>query len=261
MSDTTSDGTRTMRAVPTTEPLTELTGAPAAIYTELTRLTEAVTAAELALAARVGRSTAGKALTTLEERGLAIRIPGGYEGHRRTPDHWHAPNTRETTSGDNQSEPATPQSEPSSTAPDPAASGNTPADETAPDTAATPDDGMPIPATSPTVNAPQDTEHSGGEHAPTPQANAERQAAPAAAIPVPGGKKRLAPGALRQMVIEHLEAHSGEAFTAPKISRVIERSSGAIANALVALARQGIAEQVTDRPRTYRAATAPTGTE
>lgn len=258
MSDTTTpDGTRTMRAVPTPEPLTELTGAPAAIYTELTRLTEAVTAAELALAARVGRSTAGKALTTLEERGLATRIPGGYEGHRRTPDHWHPAPTRETTSGDSGSEHANPQSEPPSTAPDPAASGNNPADETAPDTAATPDDGKPNPATSPTVNAPQDTEHSGGEHAPTPHGNAERQAA----IPVPGGKKRLAPGALRQMVIEHLEAHSGEAFTAPKISRVIDRSSGAIANALITLARQGIAEQVTDRPRTYRAATAPTGTE
>lgn len=54
------------------------------------------------------------------------------------------------------------------------------------------------------------------------------------------------------MVIDHLQAHPGEAFTATKISRVIEKSSGAIANALVTLTGQGITEQVSDRPRTYR---------
>ncbi|MEV7975247.1 hypothetical protein [Streptomyces sp. NPDC086519] len=57
------------------------------------------------------------------------------------------------------------------------------------------------------------------------------------------------------MVIHHLQAHPGAAFTATKMSRVIEKSSGAIANALVTLARQGIAEQVSERPRTYRPAT------
>ncbi|MFG3371147.1 hypothetical protein ACIPWY_03665 [Streptomyces sp. NPDC090032] len=42
---------------------------------------------------------------------------------------------------------------------------------------------------------------------------------------------------------------------------MIERSSGAIANALAILARQGIAEQVSDTPRTYRLATPETATE
>ncbi|MFD8723896.1 hypothetical protein ACFV2H_39580 [Streptomyces sp. NPDC059629] len=49
--------------------------------------------------------------------------------------------------------------------------------------------------------------------------------------------------------------HPDEAFTATKISRVIEKSSGAIANALATLARQGIAEQASERPRTYRLTT------
>jgi hypothetical protein len=65
------------------------------------------------------------------------------------------------------------------------------------------------------------------------------------------GGGRLAPGGLRQLVIDHLTAHPAEAFTATGISRVIDRSSGAIANALVTLVKQGQAEQVTDRPRTY----------
>lgn len=74
-------------------------------------------------------------------------------------------------------------------------------------------------------------------------------------------KTRMAPGALRQKVIDHLQAHPDDAFTATRISRVIERSSGAIANAPATLARQGIAEQVNDTPRTYRLATPETPTE
>ncbi|MDG4858227.1 hypothetical protein P8605_08680, partial [Streptomyces sp. T-3] len=71
---------------------------------------------------------------------------------------------------------------------------------------------------------------------------------------VSGEKKRLAPGALRQMVIDHLTAHPTEAFTATGISRRIEKSSGAIANVLVKITEAGITEQVTERPRAYRLA-------
>ncbi|SHL81456.1 hypothetical protein SAMN05216268_106286 [Streptomyces yunnanensis] len=56
------------------------------------------------------------------------------------------------------------------------------------------------------------------------------------------------------MVIDHLQAHANEAFTATRISRIVERSSGAIANALDKLVSQGIAKQVTDRPRTFQLA-------
>ncbi|WP_151898127.1 helix-turn-helix domain-containing protein [Streptomyces sp. C8S0] len=57
------------------QPLTGLTGAPATVYTELTGRTEPTTAAELALASGLGRSTTSKALVTLEEHGLALRTP------------------------------------------------------------------------------------------------------------------------------------------------------------------------------------------
>ncbi|MFD7019948.1 hypothetical protein [Streptomyces sp. NPDC059161] len=63
---------------------------------------------------------------------------------------------------------------------------------------------------------------------------------------------RLAPGGLRQMVIDHLTAHADEAFTATRISRVIEKSSGAIANCPATLVKQQIVEQVSDTPRTFR---------
>lgn len=112
----------------------------------------------------------------------------------------------------------------------------------------------------------QDTEHNDGDdtsqdgthseedisNAPSPQENPEPPTAPAP--PVPSSEGRLAPGALRQMVIDHLQAHPAEAFTATRISRIIERSSGAIANALDKLVSQGIAEQVNDRARTFRLA-------
>ncbi|WP_062204471.1 hypothetical protein [Streptomyces sp. NBRC 109706] len=65
---------------------------------------------------------------------------------------------------------------------------------------------------------------------------------------------RLAPGQLRKMVVEHLKAYPDSEFTATAISRVIGRSSGAIANALATLTEQGIAQQVSPAPRRYRLA-------
>ncbi|OIK04392.1 helix-turn-helix domain-containing protein [Streptomyces monashensis] len=62
------------------------------------------TAAELALAAGLGRSTTGKALVTLEEHGLAIRTPGGHDGPRRTPDRRRVAPTNESTTGDAESD-------------------------------------------------------------------------------------------------------------------------------------------------------------
>ncbi|MGW7381883.1 hypothetical protein [Streptomyces sp. NPDC054794] len=278
MSDTTTDTTRTLHAVPDPEPLAGLTGAPAAIYAELVKLTDedTATAAELALAAGLGRSTTGKALVTLEEHGLAIRTPGGHDGPRRTPDHWRTAPTDQNTTTDTETgqEPVT--SEPTdstSNTPEPSAdnkdSGSTSADEATPDadgvTAAdvTPD--TPAPDAEPSKDRDsgdkgprhtQDNDAAGTEEATdAPETNPEhRPVKPVEASALPDEKKRLAPGALRQMVIDHLSAHPGEAFTATGISRVIEKSSGAIANALDKLVIQNIAEQVNDRPRTYRLA-------
>lgn len=287
---TTPDSARTHAASEPPTGLTGLTGAAASVYTELVNLTddEGATAAELALAAGLGRSTTGKALVTLEDNGLAVRTRGGHDGPRRTPDRWRAaptpktsrsdgPGTPEPTNGEPEPSPAdTPEPDTSHTH-----SQSSTVGETAPDNAQTSDStetsgtAAASAADVPQDPPPQDEKHtvedaadgadmhgdSAGnspepEGAPAPQARPEQLTAAPAKMAVPAGeKKRLAPGGLRQMVIDHLSAHPGEVFTATKISRVIEKSSGAIANALDKLVKQGIAEQASDRPRTYRLAT------
>ncbi|MGW9079767.1 helix-turn-helix domain-containing protein [Streptomyces kronopolitis] len=275
MSDTTSDTTPTQN--PTPEPLNGLTGAQAAVYAELVGLTEPVTVAELALDAGVGKSTAGRALPMLEERGLAVRTPGGHDGPRRIPDLWYPATPSHTQEDDNAPTPAQPEHS-ATVATEPADSatetGNSSPDETTPDDSTAPDTDSTDTGTETGTNTAQD----GSSHAPEPderdtspgkdedgphsqedttdtpasQESAEPPTAPAQ--PAPSARGRLAPGALRQMVIDHLHAHPEEAFTATRISRIIEKSSGAIANALDKLVSQGIAEQVNDRPRTFQLA-------
>jgi predicted transcriptional regulator len=283
MSNTTTNDTPPLHAAPGAEPLTQLTGAPAAIYAHLVALTsdEGATAAELASAAGLGRSTTSKALVTLEEHGMAVRTPGGHDGPRRTPDHWRATPTPETTSSDDPRKPEPTPSHPESAAdnqePDisHADGGSTLADASALDSDETNTSDQASVSAASAADAPQqdgkqpgeeagneaDAHHDGGNDGPEPEdthapetSPEQPTTAPAEAAIQTGEKKRLAPGALRQMVIGHLRVHPGEAFTATKISRVIEKSSGAIANALDKLVGQGIAEQVSERPRTYRMA-------
>ncbi|MFG2398443.1 hypothetical protein [Streptomyces lydicus] len=272
MSDTTTDSTSEQN--PTPGPLTE---AQAAVYTELVGLTDPATVIEIACAADVGKSTAGRALPMLEERGLAVRAPGGHSGPRRNPDLWSAavPSEAPSTPASDDA-PALAQSEPctgditettSSSTEDDDSSREQPTPEiTAPDTDST-GTCAERPANAAQSDPPQDTaERDDGDdtsqdgthseenssNALAPQEDPEPTTAPAP--PAPGAEGRLAPGALRQMVIDHLRAHPAEAFTATRISRTIERSSGAIANALDKLVSQGIAKQVNDRPREFRLA-------
>ncbi|MYT32669.1 MULTISPECIES: helix-turn-helix domain-containing protein [unclassified Streptomyces] len=303
MSDTNLDATTTRSETPPA-PLTGLTGAAAAVYTQLMGMTEPATVAELAHAAGIGHSTAGRAVTTLEKRGLAARTRGGHDGPRRMPDLWHpvtpTPNPETTNTPEHTEQPsdAQPESTPTGSA-GPVNNDSERGEETSEDRAVSSASAAPAPTSpNPTItvdahlpadtsldapdapaageteahtelesdtlhgDAPGDTEHSNGDNskedspqseeddAPTPSEGTEAQTAPAQPTPAKDG--RLAPGALRQMVIDHLHAHPAEAFTATRISRVIERSSGAIANALVKLVGSGIAEQITDQPRTYR---------
>lgn len=231
-----------------TDQLSGLAPAVVTVYTQLVAFTEPATVDDIAQAAQTARSSTFKHLVALEKCGLAHRDRGIHNGPNRRPDLWRATHT-----------------EPGPT-PD-----EVPTHEELP---------MPAPVTAPAGDPTTDTtdQHREPDTPPAgePEENSDvpeaAQAAPAAALPaqrtapaepaspapitsLPGGNKRLAPGGLRQLVIDHLNAHPGEAFTATRISRMIDRSSGAIANALVTLAKQGIAEQVTDRPRTYRAAT------
>ena len=82
---TSAAGTATA-AFPTTVPDTAATRA---LWAALTAQPDA-TAAELADAAGVGRSTATRTLALLEEAGVAARTAGGREGARRLPDRWRS---------------------------------------------------------------------------------------------------------------------------------------------------------------------------
>jgi hypothetical protein len=64
------------------------------------------------------------------------------------------------------------------------------------------------------------------------------------------------PGALRDLVEEHLRKFPGTAFTPHQVGKVLTRSAGAVANALDKLVALGTAQMVTDKPRTYRLAPA-----
>jgi hypothetical protein len=62
------------------------------------------------------------------------------------------------------------------------------------------------------------------------------------------------PGALRNLVEEHLRKFPDTAFTPHQIGKVLTRSAGAVANALDKLVSLGAAELVSDKPRSYRLA-------
>ncbi|SEG79021.1 hypothetical protein SAMN04489712_112155 [Thermomonospora echinospora] len=68
---------------------------------------------------------------------------------------------------------------------------------------------------------------------------------------------RAAPRPLRPEVVAHLNAHPGKEFTPGEIAKVLGRSSGAVANALETLAKNGEAVLTSERPARY---TAPTAT-
>ncbi|MCX4834245.1 MULTISPECIES: hypothetical protein [unclassified Streptomyces] len=258
MSDTQTQTTASVHVLhptptPAPQPLPALTGAPAAVHAELATRPHGATTAELSLAAGLGRSTTGKALTLLEEAGLAARKRGGHSGTGRTPDRWHSTPAAPDESA---AEDPAPQDQSPGLDPVPAEGPTHPANtqgavalsssEAELDT----HENRPVNGDSHEGSAPQPGKETSATETPGRTVPDHAPAPPAAA----DGKRRLAPGGLRQMVIEHLRTHPEEAFTATRISRIIEKSSGAIANALVTLTKQHIAEQISDRPRTYRLA-------
>lgn len=90
---------------------------------------------------------------------------------------------------------------------------------------------------------------------------ARKQAAQARAVlNAASGRGRATgtrPGALRELVEQHLRDHPDTAFTPHQISNALNRSSGAVGNALDTLTGLGTAELVTEKPRRYRLAAAP----
>ena len=144
------------------------------------------TAAELAAAAGVGRSTAGKLLTTLAVQGRVQRQPGGLKDGRRAADRW-------------------------------------------------------------TLPTPAPTQNPGAPTAGPP-------ASPAGQPPI--GSGRLRPGALRDLVLACLAERQGQALSPTAIAKTLDRSAGAVANALRVLAGQGAVVQTQAKPRRYTIAPA-----
>ena len=68
------------------------------------------------------------------------------------------------------------------------------------------------------------------------------------------GKLRLRAGKLREMVLAHLRDHANEDFTPSALGKVLQRSSGAIANTCQKLVGERQMRQTSDKPRRYRSA-------
>jgi predicted transcriptional regulator len=232
------------------------------------------TTATIAAAAGVSRAAASKALTTLETGGKARREKGTGRG---APDTWH-PGPAMPAADHTPAEPATPPA-------DAPAPGTTRADEPgnaasgtaappASDPASPPADGGPAtpPPPDPAVLA-GITENAGqitvaaaavttaleaGDLGAARRAIEEirdQAAAAQRAVKAAGGSRSgtgARPGQLRELVAAHLADHPGEEFTPHEIGKIIDRSSGAVANALDRLTDLGQATLSCEKPRRYR---------
>jgi hypothetical protein len=82
---------------------------------------------------------------------------------------------------------------------------------------------------------------------------------PAAAGRPPTGSGRLRPGALRELVLACLAERPGQALSPTAIAKTLDRSAGAVANALRVLAGQGAVAVTQAKPRRYTIAPAGSG--
>lgn len=85
---------------------------------------------------------------------------------------------------------------------------------------------------------------------PTPAPASPVELTPPTAQP-PTGLGRLGPGALRDLVLACLAERPGQALSPTAIAKTLDRSAGAVANALSVLAGQGAVVQAQTKPRTY----------
>ncbi|GAA1918856.1 MarR family transcriptional regulator [Streptantibioticus ferralitis] len=232
---------------------TALTGTHTTVWDALTQQ-PGTTAAALAEATGIGRSTAAKALARLEKDGRVRRDPGTPDGNRRVASHWYpthpaplhtnTPEAQTSDPHDSQELPTAAPDTPTSPAPDEDSAHEAPAET---ETSIRSKE-----STEPAQIDSATAEDAPCETAESASAAREESAAPKLTVVTGGSKQRLAPGGLRQMVLDHLQAHPDGEFTATALSRVIGKSSGAIANALVTLEKHGQARQVNDHPRRYQ---------
>jgi DNA-binding MarR family transcriptional regulator len=92
--------------------------------------------------------------------------------------------------------------------------------------------------------------------APTPAAPASPTEPAPSTAPSSTASERLRPGALRDLVLACLAQRPGQALSPTAIAKRLDRSAGAVANALQALASQGAVAQTQAKPRRYTIAPA-----
>lgn len=195
------------------------------------------TTADLASAATIGKSTAGKVLAKWEKDSSVTRTPGIAEGGRRAADLWAIPDgdtePAATTASphDAQADPDTP--DPSDAQPvggDSAESMKSAADDAKDDTDA-----------EETTSAPAEPVAKATKPAPADTADGDTEQ-PA----------RLAPGALRGMVEDFLRTNPGEEFGPTAIANALGgKSSGAVSNALDKLVETKTAVRTKESPRRF----------
>lgn len=262
---------RTARPVPDRNPdaaaVTARTDAEDALWAALHANPDS-TATDLSKAAKIGKSTAQKILTRWAGDGTVTRTAGIPDGGRRSADRWaitpDAADTPADTEQDRGVAPVddtatadTPQPTPDTTDTTPAGGADPEPTESAP-TATAPADTAPA-DTAPADTAPVDTE---ADTAATD--NAAETVAPVDVEPVAetaeamvdgaasNATARLAPGALRGMVEDHLRDHPDQEFSPVEIARKLGgKSSGAVSNALDKLVTDKIAVQTKERPKRF----------
>ncbi len=213
-------------------------------------------AAVAVIAARAGISTAAarQALLACEKNGTATRVRGGRPGIADT---W-APATPE----------ASPAEAPGARHPAPAPVGSTAGDQQAEaGTGLRPDPAVTVEAAG-IVLAIAQAAGEAGQALATGDLGAALAALEAARDLVGQGRRVIKaavsgrraptarPGALRDLVEEHLRKFPEAAFTPHQVGKVLARSAGAVANALDKLVSLGTAEMVTGKPRSFRLAPA-----
>jgi DNA-binding transcriptional MocR family regulator len=182
------------------------------------------TAAELADHAKIGRSTANKALASLATDGRVTRQPGGRVNGRILPDRW----TLVTDA--------------------PARTAKSPANETTaePPAGVTPRDGEDGGQTS-KGSTTAEMRVAEPTDAVTAQRTDDQPSAP-----------RLGNGALRDLVRRYLAERPGQEFTPHQIAKALGgRSAGAVSNALTSKAVQHDIIQTSTQPRRYMIAPQP----
>jgi DNA-binding MarR family transcriptional regulator len=199
------------------------------------------TAAELAEAAGIGRSTASKALAVLEAEGHATRQQSAPQpGAKHAPDRWTLASQATAGTAEPHGKPAH-RPEPNNEPPAAEQSAATPVDG-----ADQPNDtGASRPAGAPPHHGPTIVETGR-----TDRLSADQ----------PAAGSRLRPGELRSLIHTFLAKRPGQQLTPTRIGKELGRSAGAVGNALATMTDAGEVTQTSAKPRKYMLPAQPSKT-